>query len=141
MALLTLTVNLLVADVATSVDFYTDVLGFELVLGVPEGTEDVVFDRDDRPLGFAMLERDEVQIMIQSHTSAADDLPGFTPSAGGDAVSLYIDVDDVEALWEQLREKVDVVKPLGTTFYGAKEFHFRDPAGFLVGLASRPEHE
>lgn len=138
MSLLSLTVNLLVADVSATARFYTDVLGFEMTIGVIEGTEDTVFEAVDEPLQFVILKRDDVEIMVQSQGSMDEDLPGYRPSEGGDAVSLYIDVEDVEALWDELKERVDVVKELATTFYGAKEFHFRDPNGFLIGFAERP---
>lgn len=141
MSLQSLTVNLIVPDVNETAVFYRDVLGFELALAVIEGTEDVAFELGDRPLGFAMLKRDAVEIMLQSRTSIAADLEGFEAWRGGDAVTLYIDVETVgavEEVWEQLRDRVDVIKPLYETFYGATEFHFRDPNGFIVGFASRP---
>lgn len=138
MALLTLTVNLLVADVNATMTFYVDVLGFEFTLGVIEGTEDTVFESTDERLAFAMLKRDDVDLMLQSHASVAAELDDFRAPQGGDSVALYIDVDDVVALWEQLRERVDVVEDLRTKFYGAQEFSFRDPNGILIGFAQRP---
>lgn len=141
MALLGLTVNLLVADVNETARYWTEVLGFELTLGVLEGTEETVFGPTESRLGFAILKRDDVEIMLQSHDSVGAELAGFRASQGGDAVSLYIDVDDVNVLWEELHDEVDVVVELRETFYGAREFAFRDPNGYLIGFAQRLQQE
>lgn len=136
MTLSSLTVNLLVPDVNATVEYYREILGFELSLGVLEGTQDTVFETTEARLGFAMMRNGPIELMFQSHASVADDLPGFAPGSG-DAVSLYFDAEDVEAQWEALRDRVEVVKELATTFYGAREFYFRDPNGFVIGLARR----
>lgn len=139
MALEKLTPNLIVEDVRSSVDWYVDALGFELVVAVPEGTEDHVFslEGEDRPLAFAMLQHGDVELMMQSPDSMASDLPGFRAGVG-DSVTLYFDVADVEALHERLRERATVLKEPHTTFYGAREVAVRDPNGFALGFAERP---
>lgn len=142
MALKKLTPNLIVEDVRGSVDWYVDALGFEFVLGVPSGTEEAVFSLqgEERSLQFAMLQAGQVELMLQSPESMAEDLPGFRPGSG-DGIMLYLDVDDVDALYEHLRERATIVKEPHTTFYGAREIAVRDPDGFVLGFAERPEHE
>ena len=54
-------------------------------------------------------------------------------------MSLYIDVDDVDSLYASIKDRVTIAKDLGTTFYGAREFHVRDCNGCLVGFAQRPQ--
>ncbi len=54
-------------------------------------------------------------------------------------MSLYIDVDDVDSLYATIKDRDTGGKDLGTTFYGAREFHIRDCSGYLVGFAHRPQ--
>jgi uncharacterized glyoxalase superfamily protein PhnB len=137
MSLKSATPNLFVDDVAATVDWYRDVLGFKFGVGVLAGTQEPAFEATGQPLGFAMLSRDGVELMFQSRESLEADLPGTTPGTG-DVVALYIDVEDVDALHAQLVDKVDIAVDLRDTFYGAREFHFRDCNGLLVGFAQRP---
>lgn len=136
MAIKKLTPNLLVDDVAECVDFWCDVLGFAFVIGVADGTQDPVFERKGQPLGFAMLQAGDAEVMLQSRHSIDVDLAGLRP-ASGDALTLFIEVDDVDALYARIGKKVNMVHDLRDTFYGMREFHFRDPAGFVVGFAQR----
>ncbi len=125
-----LTPNMMVEDVNTTIDFYRDVLGFELVVNVPE---EGAFD-------FALVRRDGVEVMFQSRASLAADLPAFAARpAGGALTFFYLDVEGVEALYEQLRTRTTVVKDLHETFYGTREFAVEDCNGFILAFAEGGE--
>lgn len=51
-------------------------------------------------------------------------------------VDLYVYVDDVEAVFERLAGRADVVEPLSDTFYGHRIFIIRDPNGFWITFAT-----
>ena len=53
MNLKSVTANIIVSDVARTVDWYREALGFEFTLGVIEGTQDPAFEATGQPLGFA----------------------------------------------------------------------------------------
>ena len=60
-------------------------------------------------------------------------------SAGGRAsdavrrdVDLYVQTDRVEALYDALKDRVEVVEPVHDTFYGMREFIVRDPNRFWI---------
>ena len=60
-------------------------------------------------------------------------------SAGGRAsdarrreVDLYVQTDRVEALFEALKDRVEVVEPVHDTFYGMREFIIRDVNRFWI---------
>ncbi len=58
---------------------------------------------------------------------------GGRPSAADRReVDLYVDVEEVEALFERIRARVHVQEPLHTTFYGMREFIIRDLNGFWI---------
>ncbi len=136
MAVKSLTPNLIVPDVARTVDYYRDLLGFEFSLGVLEGTADAAFEYTGQPLAFAIIQRDQVELMLQSADSVAEDLGDYRPGSG-DVVALYYDVDDVDSLRAQIPDDVEVIVEMSETFYGSREFHLRDCNGVIVGFAQR----
>ena len=44
------------------------------------------------------------------------------------------DVDDVDALWEDLRSRATVIEPLFDTPYGTRKFTICDPDGNELGF-------
>lgn len=107
--------------------FWTDRLGFVLTVQVPH----------EERLGFVILAKDGLEVMYQSRASLDADVPGV--AATGHGVTLYIDVDDINAV-ERVMAGFDVVVPRRTTFYGADEIFVRAPCGTVVGFA-RPGAE
>ncbi len=133
-----ITANLMVGNVNEVLDFYEKVLGFSLVMGVPEDSQQIVTARDsDTPLGFAIIKRDEVELMLQSQKSLAGELPEFRKRPVGGAVTLYVQVANARELYERIKGRVTILKDLHTTFYGAEEFYLRDDNGFVLTFASR----
>ncbi|MBF6590756.1 MAG: VOC family protein [Ktedonobacterales bacterium] len=118
----------MVADVQRTVEFYHDTLGFEVVATVPETGE---------TLDWAMMGRDEVALMFQSRASLGGEIPTLAARPLGGALTLYIEVDDVRALYESLREHVALVVEPHDTFYGTREFCVEDSNGYLLVFAGQ----
>jgi uncharacterized glyoxalase superfamily protein PhnB len=137
MAMKKLTANLVVEDVLGTALFWCDVLEFEFLVGVPEGTQDSVFDLKQRPLAFAMLRAGEVELMLQSVDSMRVDVPGSQATANSSGVVLFIEVDDVEELRQRVDGRAQIFKDLANSFYGMREFCVRDPNGLLVIFAQK----
>ena len=132
----TLTPNLTVEDVNACADFYLNTLGFELLVAVPlNGTESLSEIPPDRAVGFAMLKRDDVVVMLQSRASLEEDLPELAQTKIGSSISLYIKITALEDLYEAVRDKAKVVVTPRETFYGMREFAIEDPNGYLLIFA------
>jgi uncharacterized glyoxalase superfamily protein PhnB len=123
-----LTPHLIVDDVNATVDFYHDILGFTLIASVPESGS----------FNFAIVHNGAVELMFQTGASVVEELPAMAGKLAGTGVALYIDVENVRALHEKLRQRVPLLAELHTTFYGATEFSITDPNGYIVTFA---EHE
>ncbi|MBV8644134.1 MAG: VOC family protein [Candidatus Eremiobacteraeota bacterium] len=123
---------LIVERVEPTRDFFRDRLGFEQTNVVVDG--DVV--------GFAMLEKDGVTVMIQSQASVVEDLGEESAHAlkqaipGRGGVTLYLTVSDVELVVPAVAD-ADVIVPPRKTFYGMHEIMVREPGGHAVFFASR----
>jgi uncharacterized glyoxalase superfamily protein PhnB len=137
MTMMKITPNAVVDDVLESARFWCDVLGYRFIVGVAEGSEDSVFELTGQPLGFAMIQADDTEVMFQSRDSISVDLPEFRGVAGDAGVLLFIEVDDVEALRDRVDDRATLVSDLRDTFYGMREFVIRDPSGLVVVFAQR----
>ena len=102
---------LYVAEMEPSIRFYCAILGFTCV---------------NRTDGWASLRRDSAQVMLSLPN---EHLPFDKPLLTG---SIYFQTQDVDALWQQLREKVSVVYPLQNFDYGMREFAIHDVNGYLL---------
>ena len=125
----TMTPNLMVQDVNRSVEFYRGVLGFELIASVP----------DSGKLDWAWMKHGSVELMFQTATSLAQDLPEFKGKPIGATQTLYTKVQGVKQLFAQIKNKANIVLGLRTTFYGMEEFSIKDPDGYLITFASEVE--
>ena len=120
-----LTPNLMVEDVEQTLSFYRDVLGFQVLTTLPESA----------PFDFAIAQRDGVELMFQSRTSLSENVPALTGTRIGASQTFYIEVTGIRDLYQQLRDKVEIVVDFHTTFYGTQEFYFRDINGYILSFS------
>jgi uncharacterized glyoxalase superfamily protein PhnB len=120
-----LTPNLMVEDVNRTLGFYRDTLDFEVLMTLPEVS----------PFDFAIVRRDQVELMFQSRQSLSENVPVLTGSPIGASQTFYIEVVGIRELYEQLRGRVDIVVDLHTTLYGTQEFYFRDINGYILSYS------
>jgi uncharacterized glyoxalase superfamily protein PhnB len=123
-----LTPNLIVADVSRSIAFYRDVLGFTLQTTVP----------DAAPFVFAIVQSGAVEIFLNAPGPAVAEYPAFKDRPIGGTLTLFVQVDDVRAAHETLKNRVEIVMPLEQKWYGVTEFAFTDPDGYVITFA-QPE--
>jgi lactoylglutathione lyase len=124
-----LTPNFMVEDVRKTIEFYQEVLGFSVITTV---------DNEDE-IGFAIMQREQVEIMFQSRKSLSENVPALSGSPIGASQTLYIEVSDIETLYEALRDKVDIVVDMHSTFYGTREFYFKDINGYILSFSEANE--
>src|SRR3954465_11463792 len=123
-----LTPILFVDAIEPCLPFWTDRLGFEVPVTVPEGDK----------LGFAILQKGGVELMYQTRASVAADLPALLEGLGAGVTTLFIEVDAIKPL-ERALEGVELLVPRRQTFYGMDEIFVRAPCGSVVGFAARVE--
>ncbi|SFX42784.1 Uncharacterized conserved protein PhnB, glyoxalase superfamily [Thermoactinomyces sp. DSM 45891] len=121
-----MTTNLMVESVEEALAFYREILGFSLVTSVPN---------DNGQLQFAILQKDKLSLMIQQRASLIQEYPILDAPRVQPSVSLYIDVDDFEQLYMELKGRCHVLYEPHTTFYGATEFAIADNNGYVLTFA------
>jgi len=132
MAFKKLTPNLMVEDVRKSVEFYTDVQGFKLNMFVSENSKTIENHLEGgKKYVYAMVSRDEVYFMLMKKDIFEEDLPMLKGTPIGASVSFYIEVDDINAVYDEIKEKTEIAKGLETTWYGMQEFYIKDCNGYI----------
>ncbi len=130
--------NLMVKDVKATVEFYQENLGFDLAMAVPETKDGILTEiPEDKKVIYAMVKNGSVEIMFQAEESLKEDIVVFADSKIGASVSFYIEVENLEDFFNSIKEKVEIVKELSTTWYGMNEFYIRDNNGYILGFAEQ----
>ena len=118
--------NIFVENMNETIDFYK-LLGFQLINSVPE----------DGDFVWVMMTNGAVSFMFQSFDSLGDDLPEIKRT-NGSALLFYVNVKNIREYFENIKDKVIVLKGLESTFYGATEFSILDNNEYVLTFA---EHE
>jgi uncharacterized glyoxalase superfamily protein PhnB len=119
--------NIFVNDMKATIAFYK-VIGFNITMSVPEDGDELVW---------AMMVNGSVTLMFQTFESLGAELPEISRTDGG-SLLLYINLKNIKQFFEDIKDKVTVLKGLETTFYGATEFSIKDNNGYVLTFA---EHE
>jgi uncharacterized glyoxalase superfamily protein PhnB len=122
-----LTPNLVVSNVERSVAFYCDTLGFTLAQKVP----------DQSPLVFASVQSGGVEVFFNAPEPAIAEYPAFKSRPIGGTLTLFMEVEGIQALHDALAGRVKIVMPLERKWYGVTEFAIVDPDGYVITFAER----
>ena len=109
-----------VADIGATMRWYETELGFN---GDP-------FPQTE-PFVFAILSRDDVEIMLQRVPDyRKPDL--YDLRNGGGVWDAYFRISGIRGLYEAVKDKLAIKKPLRRQPYGLSEFEVRDPNGYVL---------
>ncbi len=108
------------------IKFWTERMGFQKTVEVPEGNK----------IGFVILEKSGLELMYQNFASVEKDDPVTAAAARKGPTFLYIEVEDLDAALAATKES-EMVMQVRTTFYNAKEFGIKDPAGHYITFAQQ----
>ena len=128
----------MVKDVNRSVEFYTNILSFQFVMGVPEGTQETKTSYDAAtPLVHSMVRKDNVEVMLHKTISFTEEFPEFKGTGPHATMGIYIVIDDISSYYAQVRNNIPPFKDMRTQWYGNKEFYIKDPDGYILGFAQK----
>jgi len=119
-------------EIEPCLKFWVERLGFEKTIDVPDGSK----------LAFAILQKNGVELMYQTFASAEKDVSAVSPEVRKGPSFLYVEVEKLEEIITTMKG-AEVIMPVRTTFYGAKEIGIKDPAGHIItfaqlGVAAQP---
>jgi hypothetical protein len=109
-----------VADVGATIRWYEQELGFA---GDPFPSHE--------PYVFGILRRDGIEIMLQRiENYQKPDLYDFRD--GGGVWDAYLRITGLEALYERVKDRLELKKPLRRQPYGLSEFEVKDLNGYVL---------
>jgi glyoxylase I family protein len=114
-----------VFDMPASVRFYRDLLGFEVAMSSPP-IEEAMFH-------WCLLRLGDAELMLNDEYEFNSERPAQRPPAFTEAhskVCLYIDCPDVDAAYEDLKDKVTTIRKPSIAQYGMKQMYLTDPDGY-----------
>ena len=133
----TLVPNMAVKSIDETVRYYKEHFGFELQMAVDAKKDG--FDtelKEGKEYIWAMIVNGGVSLMLQSVGSLQEDVGSFFENIGA-SLTLYVDVEDADSLYTQIKDEVQIYKEIDTTWYGQREFYVKDINGYILGFASQ----
>lgn len=123
-----LTPNLVVRDVARSMEFYRDMLGFQTTITVP----------DQSPYVFGAITNGSVEIFFNDQKAVLEEYPALGAKPIGGSLTLFIEIEGIEELFQKVQQHgVKITMPMKDQFYGMREFAMEDPEGWVITFAER----
>jgi uncharacterized glyoxalase superfamily protein PhnB len=119
-------------EIEPCVKFWVERMGFQKTAEVPDGNK----------LAFVILQKGNVELMYQTYASAEKDVPAVSQLIRKGPTFLYVEVESLDDTIAATKG-AEIVVPVRTTFYGAKEIGVKDPAGHIVTFAefgTAPQH-
>lgn len=114
-----------VFDMPTSLHFYRDILGFEIVNTSKPETDDC---------DWAWLRLNDAELMLNTayEREQRPAVPDPARVSAHEDTCVYIGCPDVDAAYAYLREQGLDVKPPKNAWYGMRQLYFKDPDGFGI---------
>ena len=119
----TVAVRYIVNDVDAAIQFYTRMLGFEVVMHPADE--------------FAILSRNNLRLLLSrpnSRGGGGQQMPDGTIQAPGGWNRIELDVNDLEAMVDMLKEAGCTFRNEIVTGVGGKQILLEDPSGNLIEL-------
>jgi uncharacterized glyoxalase superfamily protein PhnB len=121
-----ITTILFAQELEPCIQFWSGRLGFQKTVEVPEGNK----------IGFVILEKNGLELMYQSFASVDKDNAATGEAARKGPTFLYLEVTDLDTALAATKG-AEMVMQMRSTFYGAKEFGIKDPAGHYIIFAQQ----
>jgi len=124
-----------VKNVRETVEYYVENFGFTIAMAVSEDRSAIGNTlAEDKEYVWANIMHGEVGFMFQRADILRADIGDFFSDLGASS-TYYIEVEDVDALYEKIKHQVEILKPIEDVWYGAREFYVRDCNGYVLGFS------
>ena len=131
-----LTPNLAVKNIRETIEYYQNNFGFEIGMAVSEDKSSMGAELvENKEYVWAMIACGDVTLMLQRTDNFNEDI-GVSVNELGASATLYMEVEDVNSLYASVKNSVNIIKEIDTTWYGQREFYVRDCNGYILAFAT-----
>lgn len=133
-----LTPNLEVQSIEETVSFYESVLGFSMIMAVPD-TQDGIEQNlsKDKQYVYALVKKDTVEVMFQRTDSFQRDVEFAKGLPIGASASFYMEMDELDEFYNAIKNKISDGTEPKNAWYGMREFYIKDNNGYILGFAEK----
>ena len=134
--------GLVVSDLDRAVEFYRDVLGFELERRFEAQAESFgeLLGVERAPAELAFLDGGNVKLELETHETSEVSVSDITTPTDVGVPHLCLEVDDIEAVYREYSDVANFLTPPGrASDSGAVIVYLRDPDGNLIELLELPD--
>ncbi len=117
--------NIGVKNVGETVEFYTETLGFNLIMSVPSAKGG---------LDWAMVSDGGATFMFQEIENLLEEYPQLAGRPVLGTMTFYVKMKGMQNLYEKLKGTKYIAKEMNKTFYGAEEFAIFDNNGHILTI-------
>ncbi len=129
--------NMAVEDIRKTVGYYIENFGFKLIMAVSEDKSDMGDELvEGKEYIWANVTSGDVGFMFQRVDSFKEDVGDYFDTLGS-SVSFYVEVEDVDALYDSVKNSVEIHKKIETTWYGMREFYVKDCNGYILAFSQQ----
>jgi uncharacterized glyoxalase superfamily protein PhnB len=129
--------SLMVEDVLRAVAFYHEVLGFDFVRGLTEGTRAEVVGTPSGHLVWALVRNGQARLAFATRSYLATAAPRLVNTKRGGSLVLDLECDDLNAVCERIGERAPFVRALHLTATGLRQCSIEDPDGYILTCSER----
>lgn len=118
--------ELMVDNIEDNINFYTNILDFKMLAKYPESNP-----------SFLKIKNGNTELMLFNRKEFSKEIPQLKDIKIGGSFVLYINVDNINELYEDIKDKVNIIKELHNTDYGTMEFVIEDINGYILMFNQR----
>jgi uncharacterized glyoxalase superfamily protein PhnB len=111
-----------VSELKKSIEFYINILGFKL---------GALFPNKKNPTYAPIFVGDSKLMLVAAREI---NKKFYSKGLGGSGVQLFVQVEDVDEKYKEVKGKVDIIDEIETKSWGDREFTIKDPDGYLISF-------
>jgi uncharacterized glyoxalase superfamily protein PhnB len=111
-----------VTGLQKSIDFYVKILGFRLGQILPE--------KNDPTYASIFIGENKLMLCLARESNKKFYRKGLS----GSGVQLFVQVENVDDVYQKLKNKVEIIDGIETKPWGDREFTLKDPDGYLISF-------